>query len=581
MKVVRIANTSGFWGDDPTALRRTVEGGHLDYLTSDYLAEVSMSVLKKQQLRDPERGYVFDFIEHITPALAQIEQKGMRVLTNAGGNNPKQCAEHLERIIQQQGLSLTVAYLEGDNIFDNLSDFRSKGTSFTNFETGENFDESQYSFESANAYIGVSGLLKGLETNADIIIAGRVTDSALVLAPFIHEYQWALNDWDKLASGMIAAHCIECGTQVSGGNFSDWKNITNWTPMGFPIIEMTENGDFYVTKHQNTGGLVDERTVKEQLVYEISDPKNYHSPDVVADLRGLIVNNIGENKVFVYGAKGSAPSPYYKVSASYKNGYRATGEIMISGPDALEKAQLFKRIFWERFGEEVYRNNTEFVGYDSCHGQLSPSHSPNEILLKLHAHDFDKGKVTRFTKLIASLILSGPQGVMVTGGRPRVQEVMAYWPSLINKEFVPLRLTYKQKTTEFKAVVHQETYDNQGSESISSFDDFIEDKTGTPVLLSTLCGARSGDKGNSANIGVIAKNEKAYLILKQKLHPVLLKQWFGDRVFGEIIRYELAGMKAFNFMLHDALDGGGTQSLRIDAQGKSFAAALLTQTIYV
>ena len=581
MKIIRVANTSGFWGDDPTALLRTVKGGHLDYLTSDYLAEVSMSVLKKQQIRNPERGYVYDFIEHITEALPLIEEKKIRVLTNAGGNNPKQCAQHLEKIIKEQGLNLTVAYLEGDNIFNELESYREQGVSFSNFETGEAFDHSTYHLESANAYIGVVGLLKALSTEADIIIAGRVTDSALVLAPFIHEYQWSLDDWDKLASGMIAAHCIECGTQVSGGNFSDWQSIKQWSPIGYPIIEMQENGDFYVTKHENTGGLINQWTVKEQLVYEISDPKNYYSPDVISDLRYLDVRDAGENKVFVSGAKGIAPTPYYKVSASYHKGYKATGEIMISGSNALEKAKIFKQIFWERLDENMMRINTEFVGYDACHGQLSPSHSPNEILLRFHVHDLSKVKISKFTKLIASLILSGPQGVMVTGGRPKIQDVMAYWPTLINKELVTLTLTYDRKKTDLKAVSIQGEKLPKESAYLSSSESFIPKQKGDLILLSTLCYARSGDKGNSANIGVIAKNEKAYQTLKEYLHSTLLKQWFGDRVHGEIKRYELPGLLAFNFMLSEALDGGGTQALRIDAQGKTFAAALLNQSILI
>ncbi len=578
MKNIRIGNSSGFWGDAPDALHRMVSGGELDYITCDYLAEVSMSILRKQQQKNPTLGYVADFMKHLEPAIFDIKSKGVKLLTNAGGNNPRGLASEVYRYVLSERLDLKVVAVEGDNVLKltkSLSD-----EELSNFETGEPFSEK--SFLSANAYIGVAGLLKALELDADIIIAGRVTDSALALAPMIHKFQWGLDDYNKLGSGMIAAHCIECGTQITGGNFTDWEKITDWNNMGYPIVEMQEDGVFYVTKHENTGGLVSVNTVKEQLVYEIADPTRYYSPDVISDLSGLIITFDSEDRVKVEGGKGHPSTPYYKVSASYIDGYKAVGELIISGPDALKKAQVFQQLFWERIGIDFSRKNTEYVGYNACHGSLVTNDIANEVLLKLYVHDNDKEKVDIFSQNVASLILSGPQGVAVTGGRPRVQEVVAYWPFLINKNELKLNVYDPSFGRENPVSVFRS---NAAVPSESNFIDLstkqVACEEGGLYSLNEICLARSGDKGNSVNIGVVARSDKAYNYLKKYLTPNVLKEWFGPKVLGNIKRYEIEGLNAFNFMLEEALDGGGTKALRIDAQGKTFAAALLNQKMKI
>lgn len=578
MRVLRIGNSSGFWGDDPTALFRMASAGGLDYITCDYLAEVSMSILSKQQQKNPDLGYVADFLKHVRKALPAIQKNKIKLITNAGGNNPKALALEVQQLLSSQGIALSVAYVEGDNIMPVLQQDSSQ--LLQNMETAEVLSADK--IITANAYIGIAGLLEVLRMDADIIVAGRVTDSALALAPMVHELGWKLNDYDRLGAGMLAAHCIECGTQVTGGNFTDWKNIKEWGNLGFPIVEMQEDGVFYVTKHHNTGGIVTVNTVKEQLVYEIADPGRYFSPDVLADLQQVIVEQVSENNVRVSNAKGSPGSPFYKVSATYQEGYRALGEVIISGSEALEKAQLFQSIFWDKIQTNFYRKNVEYVGYNACHGNLVTNHEPNEILLRLYVHDFDFQKIKTFTEMVASLILSGPQGVAVVGGRPKIQEVMAYWPFLVPKGEVTIKVG-ELTTAKTSEIVVKATSPSIASESafVDLSQKVAQPEQGKLISLSEICLARSGDKGNSVNIGVIARNTKAFNYLKTFLLPSLLKQWFGEKVMGNIKRYELPGLLAFNFMLEEALDGGGTKSLRIDAQGKTFAAALLSQKVYV
>jgi hypothetical protein len=575
MKKIRIGNSSGFWGDAPNALSQITKSKEIDYVTSDYLAELSMCIIRKQQRKNPQQGYVTDFISHFKSAFHNLWSNNIKLITNAGGNNPKALGYELKKILQTEGIKMKVVVIEGDNITE-LTKKRNQ-FKFDHFDTGKPLLQE---LNSANAYIGVPAILKALELNADIVVTGRVTDSALALAPMIHHFKWSLHDYDRLAAGMIAAHCIECGTQVCGGNFTDWKKIINWSNIGFPIVEVEENGDFIVTKQDNTGGLVSIDTVREQLLYEIKDPSLYYSPDVIADLSNLKLSSIREDAVLVQGAKGQEPTDHYKVSASYYDGFRATGSLIISGSDAIEKANLFAEIFWEKLSMKFYRSNTEYVGYNST----STSHKiiSDEVLLRFHVHDHDKSKVKHFVDYLASMVLAGPQGVSIIGGRPRIQEVFAYWPSLIPKNKVKIIITeidlkkeylIKPPLTSTKILQPKSDHTKQTSYELPN--------QGLVVPLYKICLARSGDKGDNVNIGVAARSLLSYNFLKKHLTPRLLKTWFGDFVKGEISRYELPGILSFNFFLEYALDGGGTQSLRIDTQGKTYAANLLTQQIRV
>lgn len=582
-KSIKIGNAGGFWGDDLKALRRQLEGGDLDYISADYLAEITMSILRKQNQRNPKLGYVTDFVNQIDDVAELLYSKQVKMITNAGGINPKACALEIIDILNKKNIPLKVAVIEGDNIIDNLEEFYSCEVDFKNIETGENFYNIKDKVESANVYLGFPPILKALESGADIIIAGRVTDTSITMAPAIYEFGWKINDWDKLASALVAGHIIECGAQSSGGNFTDWHLIKKWDNFGYPIVEIFEDGDFIVTKHNNTGGLITVNSIKEQIVYEMGDPSKYISPDVIADFRTIQLEHVKENQVKISGVKGYPSTNSFKVSMAYKDGFWANGSIIISGPDAKAKAEIFKDAFWKRLDIKFEKFNTEYVGYNATHLGLSKEIEPTEILLRFGVFDYNADKINEFGKELAPLILSGPPGVAVTGGRPRPRNVMSYWPALIPKHFI------KSTVSIFNA---EGNIDQEFEiESITGFEDenitipeisfIVADKNKyenlIKVPLRKICLARSGDKGDMANIGVIARSEEIYKFLKTNLTSEKVKSWFSDFCKGDVKRYELDNIYGINFLLEQSLDGGGTKSLMIDAQGKTFASALLNQ----
>lgn len=587
---IRIANAGGFWGDDLSAFKRQLEGGELDYLTMDFLAEITMSILRKQQLRNPELGYVTDFVDQIEENAILIEKKKVKVITNAGGINPLQCGKKIIEILNSKNVNLKVAVVDGDNIVDNISTYYPNMESFENLETKANFNAVNSKVQSANVYLGIPPILKALEKGADIIICGRVTDTSITIAPMVYEFGWELNDWDKIASGLIAGHIIECGAQSTGGNFTDWQLIENWDNFGYPIVEVFPDSSFVFTKHDNTGGLVSLDTVREQLVYEMGDPSFYISPDVVANFLSIQITSDGPNRVKVSGITGLPATDSFKVSMAYEDGYSANGSIIMSGDDALRKAEIFAEIFWTRINLNFEKTNTEFIGYNSCQKEMTKSIEPNEVLLKLSVYDHDKSKLIEFSKGIAPLILSGPPGVAVTGGRPRVQNVMSYWPTLISKKLVAARVSFLDNRGEIDKVENIESVTGHEINHVQLKNDgekkdSMESKTSDEQLIKVkireICLARSGDKGDVSNIGVLARSEGIYTFIKEKLTKKYIKDLFKDFCKGKVIRYEMDNLLAINFLLEESLDGGGTKSLMIDAQGKTFASALLNQEILV
>ncbi len=586
MKKVRIGNSSGFWGDEPMAMERQVRMGRLDYLTADYLAEVSMSILAKQQARNNELGFVTDFIEHVQLSLESLKVHFPKIITNAGGNNPVACAKSLQALLSKHGFKKKVMAITGDNLIEHIPELRKSGNAFNNLETGEKFNNIAKNLRAANAYTSSEGIVKALEKGADIVICGRASDSALAIGPIKYEMGWSTDQWDLIASAMVAGHLIECGTQVSGGNFTDWESIKDWYHMGYPIIEMYEDGYCIVTKAPGSGGLISEFTVKEQLVYEIADPGNYLGPDVVADLTSLEVKWIAMDQVMVKGATGKPAPETWKVSMAYHDGYKSSGYIVVGGAHAQQKAEVLKDSFWKRLpGFE--KTSTNFIGADAL-GQSLKNPDPKEILIQFTAFAQDKKKLELFSKEVAGMILSGPQGVAAFGGRPKVQEVMAYWPTLVKSQDLELKLweisdkgkeanvlSFHPEAT--KGDISRKTEPKTETDSPSIKDPF----NGEEIALSEICLARSGDKGNSINLGVIARSSEVYVFIKKYLTEELLKNWFSDICKGEIKKYELANLLALNFVLHEALDGGGTRSGRLDPQGKMLASALLHKKIFV
>jgi hypothetical protein len=445
---IRIASGQGFWGDLLTAPRDQVTKGPVDYLVMDYLAEVTMSIMQKQKRKDPRQGYARDLVPLLEELMPILVEKGIRVITNGGGVNPVACRDAVFEVARKQGLrALSVGVVWGDDILDRIGEFRRSGISFDNMETGEKIEGILDRIVSANVYFGAWPIAEALNLGAQIVITGRTTDTGLTLAPMIHEFSWNRHDWDKLGAGTVAGHVLECGAQASGGNFSaDWRSVPDLTHVGFPIAEAFPSGDIVITKHPSTGGLVSLQTVKEQLVYEIGNPREYITPDCTADFTSIHLESAGENRVKLFGIKGKTPTDSFKVSMSFLDGYTAVGTLTYAWPDALEKAKAADLILRERLRdlhlvfEEV---RTEFVGVNACHGPIATtSREHDEVMLRVGVRAKESSAVERFGKEIAPLILTGPPSVTgFAGGRPKPSEVISYWPALIPKSALSPKVT--------------------------------------------------------------------------------------------------------------------------------------------
>ena len=445
-KLVRVAAGQGFWGDWLEAPRRQVEGGHIDYLMLDYLAEVTMSILQKQKERDPAMGYARDFVGAIDSILDGIVKRGVRVVANAGGVNPHACAAAILRLADERGVrgALRIGVVSGDNLLERIDELLGNGQPLSNMDNGEPLSDVRDRVIAANAYLGSTPIVEALRQGANIVITGRSTDTALTMAPLRHEFGWADNDWNKLAAGIVAGHIIECGAQCSGGNcLDDWQNIPDLANVGYPIVEAAEDGSFHITKHSGTGGRVSVATVTEQLVYEMGDPRAYITPDVIADFTSIKLEQAGDNRVRVHGIRGAPPTDKLKVSIAYRAGFKAVGTLVYVWPDAYEKARAADDILRKRLqqmGLSYDRILTEFVGLSATHGPLAPPpdrERPAEIELRVGVRSANRSNVERFTREIAPLILNGPPSVTgFAGGRPKVEEIVAYWPALVDKNQV-------------------------------------------------------------------------------------------------------------------------------------------------
>lgn len=437
---IRIASGQGFWGDLIDAPMNQATGGPVDYIMMDYLAEVTMSILQKQKLKDPRFGYARDIPALMERMLPVIKEKGIKVITNGGGVNPTACRDAIFEVAKKLGIKdLKIGVVMGDNILDNIDELVGKGVELKNMESGDSVKTVKEKVLSANVYFGAAPVVECLKQGADIVITGRVTDTGLTLAPMIYEFGWDMNNFDLMAAGTVAGHILECGGQASGGNFTgDWQSIPDLARIGFPIAEAYPNGEVIITKHENTGGLVSIDTVSEQLCYEIGDPKDYITPDCIADFTSIHLEDAGKNKVRVYNVKGLPATPFYKVSMSYSDGYSASGSLTYSWPDALEKAEAADKILRTRLddlGLKFDEVRAEFQGYNACHGPIARKiDEPNEVVLRFSVRSSDKYSVERFGKELAPLILTGPPGVTgFAGGRPKPSDVVAYWPALIPK----------------------------------------------------------------------------------------------------------------------------------------------------
>ena len=444
-RVVRVAAGQGFWGDWLEAPARQVQGGPIDYLMMDYLAEVTMSIMQKQKSRDPTAGYARDFVPLMERILPDIVKKRIKVTSNAGGVNPRSCAEAVLEVARRLGLAgkVKVGLVTGDDLLGRLDQLIATGHPLANMETGRPLSDIRDRVLSANAYLGMAPIVEALRGGADVVITGRVTDTGLTLGPIFHEFGWPADDWDKVAAGTVAGHIIECGAQCSGGNLlKDWRKVKGLADPGFPIVEASPDGTFVVTKHPDSGGVVSVASVTEQLVYEMGDPHSYITPDGVADFTTIQLEQAGRDRVKVSGIQGGPRTPMLKVSVAYFYGYKAVGTLVYSWPEAYDKAGAADRILRERLtglGLEFEQILTEFVGANATHGTLAGPPDPEapEIQLRVGVRARERAPVERFTREIAPLVLTGPPSVTgFAGGRPAVEEVVAYWPALIDRRQV-------------------------------------------------------------------------------------------------------------------------------------------------
>jgi hypothetical protein len=452
---VLVGNGQGFWGDSILGPVRLVDEGPVHYLTLDYLAEITMSIMQKQKARDGRAGYATDFVAMVERVLPRCKERGIRIIANAGGVNAAACADAIAVVARKLGLPVKIGIVEGDDIMARVKDLIAEGESFASLDTGEPLEPYLDRLRSANVYLGVAPVVEALDQGADIVVTGRTTDPSLVVAPLVHEFGWALDDYDKIAAATVAGHILECGVQCSGGNFDGWREVPDLARIGYPICEAYPDGSFVVTKHEGTGGLVSTDTVTAQLLYELGDPARYLTPDVVADFGSIELEQEGPNRVRVSGITGVAPTPTYKVSMSYSDGYKIVGELTCAGPDAAEKARFTANLLFDRlaldgtsYAEE--QKTIEIVGTNTaCFPGMIPAHDTDalEVVMRVGVREYDKAKADRFGSELASLITSGPPGLTGFGaGRPRASEVIGYWPALMDKTKITSSVTVQEIT---------------------------------------------------------------------------------------------------------------------------------------
>lgn len=584
-KVVRIGGASAFYGDSQLAARQLVDKGEVDYLVFDYLAEVTMAILARAYMRDPQFGYAVDFVTvAMKDVLADCAKKGIKIVANAGGVNVPGCIAALEALCEAQGLNLTIAGVYGDDISGRAGEFA--GDAMPDMDTGKPLPDK---LASANAYLGAQPIADALAAGANVVVTGRVVDSALVLGPLIHEFGWSMTEYDKLAQGSLAGHVLECGAQCAGGNFTDWHLVPDYADISYPVAEIDANGDFIVGIPPETGGLINRGSVGEQILYEIGDPANYLLPDVACDFTGVTLDEVGKDRVRVSGAKGRAPGPNYKVCATYVDGFRLMGCYFLAGPRSADKARTgsdawirrVRKAFDERGIPDFRDVSIEVVGAEAVYGPHGQANDTREVMCKFGLHHDDPKALAFASAELAYLGTSGTPGMSgLGGGRVKPQPLMRIHSGLIKKTDVPVKVQVGG------SVISDEPYDVKDTSSLANGPDMpvsaAEVQTDwAEVPLEALCYARSGDKGNKANVGLMVRDEKFLPIIEGQVTAEAVSEYFAHLVDGTVSRYAMPGFAAYNFLLTEALGGGATASIRMDSQGKAYGQMLLSMPVKV
>ncbi|CAB4859264.1 unannotated protein [freshwater metagenome] len=580
---VRLGCWAAFWGDTSSAVDQLLDGAELDYLIADYLSEITMALLARARAKDPAAGYVPDAIRVIAPRLKDIHARGIKVVTNAGALNPEACAEAFREAAAEAGVPMRVAAVTGDDIMGQLDALLSAGAK--DMFTGEPLPAAPMTM---NAYLGARPIAAALAAGADIVVTGRSVDTASLLGPLLHEFGWSDTDYDLLSAGTLAGHVVECGPQCTGGNFTDWHLVPGWSDMGFPIAECHPDGTAIITKPAGSGGLVSPATVAEQIVYEIGDPGAYIMPDVLCDWRGVQVEQVGEHRVRVSGARGSQPPSTYKVTATHTNGYRCMTTAMFSGIDAAAKARRVGEALVARTENLIAKAgfaplaeaSVEVIGAGDTYGPERRNDAASEAIVKVGVRHADKAALEIFATEYAPMALVAQGMTGFFGGRPRVAPSIEVHHLLVDKRSLPVEVLLDGERIEVPIA--------PGAEGLAFGTPELPDDQGPPpsrgttVTLRRLAYARSGDKGDNANIGVIARRPEYAPVIAQQVTAERVAGYFGHYLTGGVRRWEMPGLAALNFILEGALGGkGGTSTLRYDPQAKSFAAMLLELPIIV
>jgi len=588
-KNIRIGCASGFWGDTSVSAPQLVNSGNIDYLVFDYLSEITMSLLARAKQKNPEMGYAPDFVRFaIGPLLPIIKKKGIRVISNAGGINPTSCAAALQKACEKAGVDLKIATVTGDDLMSNYKQIAK--------QQAANEAPLPKMTHTMNAYLGAGPIARALDLGADIVITGRCVDSAVTLAPLMHEFKWDPSNLDLMAAGSLAGHIIECGAQATGGICTEWESIPDWDNIGFPIVECAPEGDFLVTKPKKTGGVVNEMTVAEQIVYEIGDPERYVLPDVTCNLANVqlksTTDSLGEQAVQVTGAKGSPAPTNYKVSATYMDGFRASAVCPVVGPNAAGKAEKTanaiikrcRRMFKYLGLKDFTIVHLEFLGSEHNYGKHAAvaKDVPREVISWMAVQHEEKQALDFFAREVAPAGTGMAPGLTnIVGGRPRVSPILRLHSFLVPKDQLKVSVTVNGETEEYlEASSSIESTDS--SSVVNSETEVTELIAGSCTYpLGSLAYTRSGDKGNSCNIGVVCRDPAYYNHLKLALTSELVAEYFEHYLdeTSTVTRYELPGIHGFNFMLENSLGGGGIASLRSDPQGKAMGQMLLDMNV--
>ena len=566
-----IANCSGFLGDRITAAKEMVQGGPIDFLTGDYLAELTMAILFRKVIKDPSGGYASTFLRQMEEVMGECLDKNIRVVTNAGGLNPKSLAEKLEEMAATLGVNPKIAYVEGDNLMNRLDELQEKGESFTHLDKGISLKEGNVQAISANAYLGGWGIAAALEKGADIVVAGRVTDASVVVGPAAWKFGWNKTDWDQLAGAVTAGHIIECGGQATGGNYSFFEEVPSYINVGFPIAEMHADGSFVITKHPNTGGLVSVGTVTAQLMYEIREP-SYLNPDVTARFDTIQISQEGPDRVEIKDVKGAPPPPTTKVCINTMGPYRNSMTFVVTGLDIEKKAGIIKDALFTSLGgkEQFDRVDVQLIRTD----KEDPDDN-NEAManLRVTVMDPDPNKVGRaFSSKAVELALASIPGFTMTSPPGNGAPSIVHWPAYVNNQHIPQTVVVGEETITVDSVIPDGPAPTPDGEPPA-----FPDVPGGPTVkapLGRLFATRSGDKGGNANLGIWAKTPEAFAFLRNFLTVDRLKELLKDMKEFEIERYEMPNLLALNFYIKGVLGDGVAASVRSDPQAKTLGEYL-------